>query len=550
MKLLSNKALLLWIDLSIIFISQVLCGPTALSFKPKEIVTYDLNGHCAHAHDKNTYQMKKFEIKIKEENKNSISSFFSNMFKYVLNQNEEEEKNNTQNQNRTALENPFEVQYQCNCEDIYCDRIKNSFEKIPSYFSRALDIYTPIKLRLNIFSFSESEYRSNSSALAITTPPPYLVLKDSEKGWPFSYPLTLIKQLNTDLEIQYAPDEDDYDIDIDINTDKMGDFEYFTAMLAHEILHGMGIYYLIQPLSMTIPDFNNGNDMVIPPINIIETEDELDSSKKIEFKTFLPPSIYERNFVDLEKMIENNGSLSEDYYFFNENYYGAFKDIPLNFTIHQPIQDNIEEQSLQNFNETIYNWKGTSLAQDFYHTASYSNSVGFLTQEGDILKIQTYDNEYSSDLFHISTPYYCESKEKCTIEEETDHHLLDFGPNFVMLSKYYLMELNAEEKIEHCAPNNTYGLLGDGLVHMLTTMGWTEKNHEPNDKLYYIVMEDELNSIELEDPVNPTNDELKLITNQLDVASLTASDAINTIKNLGNTLIYIYLLSLICLFLI
>ncbi|OUM59975.1 hypothetical protein PIROE2DRAFT_14351, partial [Piromyces sp. E2] len=370
--------------------------------------------------------------------------------------------------------------------------------------------------------------RKNSDALAITTPPPYLILKDSENGWPFSYPLTLIKQLNTNVEIQYTPDVEDYDIDIDINTDQMMNDEYFASMLAHEILHGMGIYYLIQPLSDMLPNLGFSSEVVMPPVDTVEYENEEGILKEI--KTFLPPSVYEKNFVNLEKLVNskivsnnNNNFISSDYYYFNETYYWAFKDLPLNIYVHQPLLENSEKIQLQQFNQTLFNWGGYPIAQNFYKSAISENSIGFLTTEGDILKLQTYNNEYVGDFFHISTPYSCESKFKCSIEDETDHHKLEYGPNFVMLPKYYVMDMNVEEKIQTYAPHNQYGLLSDGIVHMLTTMGWTERNHTRNDKNYIVLMPDDLKNLQIIESVNPSNIELK-INDEQNIASLVSSD--------------------------
>ncbi|ORX50425.1 hypothetical protein BCR36DRAFT_327290 [Piromyces finnis] len=499
-----------------------------LGFIPSEIETHGINESCSHLHNKNSYQIKKFKIDIgNDKNKNSITSLFSKFAKYIVGQSEEEQNNN-QNQNFIALEQPFEVVYQCDCDDIYCERIKDSFEKVPGYFTSALDIYSAIKIRLNIFSFSQSEKRKNSTALAITSPPPYIILKDSENGWPFSYPYTLIKQLNTNIKIQYDSNITDYDINIDINTDQMMNDKYFTSMLAHEILHGMGIYYIIKPLSKMIPDFEFSPELIMPPIDYNVYENEEGILKEI--KTFLPPSIYEKNFINLEKLIKNKDSndtsnfVSPDYYLFNEDYYLAFRDLKLKYYIHQPMIDDSEKTQLQQFNETLFHWKGYSIAHNFYKSATSENGIGFLTNEGDIIKLQTYNNEYSGDFFHVSTPYHCESISKCSIEDETDHHLLKYGPNFVMLSKYYVFDMTVEEKIEAFAPNNRYGLLGDGIVHMLTTMGWTERNSTRNNKNYIVLNSEELENLQIVGPVHPNTIELKLDHNQ-SLFSLISSDS-------------------------
>ncbi|KAL6612936.1 hypothetical protein U3516DRAFT_751136 [Neocallimastix sp. 'constans'] len=511
----SKNVLLSWLCLCVFIISKVY-SQSILGFRPSEVT----HGSNIHINNKKNYNIKKFNVSVKEDDSGFFSSIFNSFKKYIINPNEEE----NENQYRVPLEQPFEVEYQCLNDEKYCNRIKSSFEKVPGYFTRALDIYTPIKLRINIFSFSNSEKRRTSNALAVTTPPPYLVLKDSINGWPFSYPLTLIKQLNTDVKIQYSPGDDDYDIEIDVNTDQMGDYEYFTGMLAHEILHGMGIYYLIQPLSSMLPNFNVTSKIIVPPLNVVETENS-EYDNEIEIKSFLPPSVYEKNFVDLEKMVKFNGSLSENYYFFNDDYYRAVKDISLDYNIHQPIQLETEKEQLKQLNDTLYNWEGYQEANDFYQASISSSSIGFLTKEGDIIKLQTYENEYTGDFFHVSTAYECESKEKCTVEEKTDQHKLQYGPNFVMLSKYYLLDLTAEQKIELCSPNNTYGLLGDGLVHILTTLGWTEKGHQPNTKLYYVLMEDELKTLQLEGSANPTSEQLKINNDRLNIAAILPSSS-------------------------
>jgi len=328
----------------------------------------------------------------------------------------------------------------------------------------------------------------------------------------------------------------------------MGDNQYFAGMLAHEILHGMGIYYLIQPLSNMIPDFGIKPDVVLPPMDINEYEG--DGGVLLDVKTFLPPSIYEKNFVDLKKMVEMNGVLTENYYFFDENYYGAFRDFPLNFVVHRPLEDD-EELDRQQFNRVLSNWRGYPIAENFYQAGSTANSVGFLTKEGEIIKLQTYDNEYSNDLFHISTPYDCESHNKCSIEDTTDHHLLKYGPDFVMLSKYYLMGLTAEEKIELIAPNNTYGLLGDNIVHMLTTMGWTEKGHEPNNKLYYVILQEELSNLNIEESVNPNNNDLNYNNTRFNLASIVSSSSSGVYTKLSKNLLFIsgFIITFIILFL-
>jgi len=510
----------------------------ALGFKPSEI-THNTKGGCSH-NNNNYYHLKKYEVNIKTTDSEENNTIFSSIAKFFVDKfngsGGKKQINAFDNLNQTALEQPFEVVYQCNCDKIYCDRIKSSFEKVPGYFTRAIEIYSPIKIRLNVFSFSKSEFRKDNDALAITSPPPYLVLKNSENGWPFSYPVTLIKQLNIDVEIQYADGEDDVDIDIDINTDKMSDHKYFAGMLAHEILHGMGIYYLIEPLSDMLPNFNITPEVVLPPMDINEYDGA--DSVLLDIKSFLPPSVYEKNFVDLKKMIENEGKLTENYYFFNESYYGAFRDFPLNMYIYQPTLDESEKRAYQQFNESLHHWEGYSIAKNFYKAGSTANSVGFLTNKGEVIKLQTYDNEYSGDLSHISTPYFCESRNKCSIEDETDHHLLPYGPNFVMLSKYYLMGLSAEEKIQLIAPNNTYGLLGDNIVHMLTTMGWTEKGHERNTKKYYVLLQDDLFNLKIDGPVNPTPKELNLNSTNYNLAAVVSSASSNIYK-LSNILLFI-----------
>jgi len=521
MKFFIRKSVLLsWLFLSVFMIPEV-CNQSILGFRPLD-VAHGYNGNCSHLNNTKNYHIINFNASVKDSG--FLSSFLNSVKKYIINQNDETTGING-NQSKVPLEQPFEVEYQCLSDEIYCNRIKSSFEKIPGYFTRAIDIYTPIKIRLNIFSFSNSQTRNTNDALAITSPPPYLILKDSINGWPFSYPLTLIKQLNTNVEIQYSPGEDDCDIEIDINTDQMGNYEYFTGMLAHEILHGMGIFYLIQPLSSMLPDFSVSTDIVVPPLDVTKNENP-QQGNEFEIKYFLPPSIYEKNFVDLKKIIKYDGSPSENYHFFNEEYYRIIKDVPVGYNIHHPIQNEIENQCLQQLNADIGNWKGYPVAHNFYQASISQNSVGFLTQEGEIIKLQTYENEYTGDFFHISTPYDCESKEKCTIEEKTDQHKLPYGPDFVMYSKYYLLDLTAEEKIALCSPNNNYGLLGDGIVHILTTMGWTEKGHPPNDKLYYVLMEDELSTLDLVGSVYPSNEHLNISnSNNINVESVHLSSS-------------------------
>jgi len=268
---LSNNfyTILLWLYFCITITVYARNNTVIFGFKPSEIATHSLKEGCSNLHDGNSqYQIKKFQFKIKteQEEKPKENGFFSKFAKYFIGQSDDQEENQ-QTQIFTPLEQPFETIFNCNCDDIYCERIKSSFEKVPG--------------------FSQSEERKDSDALAITTPPPYLILKDSENGWPFSYPLTLIKQLNTNVEIQYVSDTEDYDIDIDINTDQMMDDKYFTSMLAHEILHGMGIFYLIQPLSNMLPNLGFSSEIVMPPIDTAEYENEDGVLKEI--KTFLPP---------------------------------------------------------------------------------------------------------------------------------------------------------------------------------------------------------------------------------------------------------------------
>jgi len=327
------------------------------------------------------------------------------------------------------------------------------------------------------------------------------------------------------------------------------DDKYFTSMLAHEILHGMGIFYLIQPLSNMLPNLGFSSEIVMPPIDTAEYENEDGVLKEI--KTFLPPSVYKKNFINLEKFVNNNFNITNnnttlitsDYYFFNESYYWAFKDLPMNMYVHQPLIEDYEKTQLEQFNQTLFNWRGYPIAEDFYKSAITENSIGFLTNEGDILRLQTYNNEYSGDFFHISTPYSCESKYKCSIEDNTDHHQLEYGPDFVMLSKYYIMDMTVEEKINTFAPNNQYGLLGDGIVHMLTTMGWTERNHTRNNKDYIVLMPEDLENLQIIEPVNSNNIEINIYKEQ-EIAKLVSGSNIS-IRYVSSKLIILSLILII-----
>lgn len=215
------------------------------------------------------------------------------------------------------------------------------------------------------------------------------------------------------------------------------------------------------------------------------------------FNSFSPLSIYAKNIVDIktgEKIFEGLGFLYKDF--------DCIKDKTVSIG---EITPNIFFECYDQLNEETKK-KMTDVALKYFLK---HQSIGYLTNEGYIVPLQTFKDKFALGS-SVSHPDFAKNYEifmneellnafyegtlitKDTINEYYDGNALMYYVNGDTISD--------EEFFETIGKNNKHGYIGQGIVDVLKSIGWTEKNEIKNNNIYYVdkeidFPEDKTNSV-------------------------------------------------------
>ncbi|ORY74161.1 hypothetical protein LY90DRAFT_502665 [Neocallimastix californiae] len=422
--------------------------------------------------------------------------------------------------------------------DNMCYEIKNNLNDALDIISSTFEIYNPINFDAYVKSDKDEfiAYNIDSNFVALRT-------SNDTNEPPYLYPQALVKQLNLNTEYNFK--KRDFTLvfnNFKNNPEIRVGMKDTIRTIIHEIIHGFGFMNLESPdylndgnnifnigSSDLMDENTNINDVILFPtplyrmdlelLNKAKTCEELDVFIANNFVGFTPLTVYEKNFVSTrtkQKLFKDIGHLHNDF--------NCIHDTSDLFDDKKKLDcyENLNPQTQQIISE---------IPSKYYFE---KDTLGFLTNNGTIIPLQTFDKGYSSssieldkleklykeefekynnkelikEICHDSTSEKCiqfneeskKFKEKIQIEVEAlekdifsniETYIGDkindyFGEDFIMYYSGYDTDLSNEFMLEHFGKINRHGLIGNGIVDILKTMGWTEKGKPKSNDIYYV----------------------------------------------------------------
>jgi len=408
----------------------------------------------------------------------------------------------------------FIYKLHCSDEKELCDKIKNDFEYAFKIISNAFEIYQPIVFEAYVDDLTAKYGLSSLGAVADIN---FIALKSSNdtSSVPVLYPQALTKQLNLNKIPNYYKNDFIMVINNNNSRPELKEDEYRNVII-HEMLHGLGFSTLFNVVQLDFYDYNVYFDdmrymyifeglkyITFPSINpsfsdklmeITHTKEYLDQLDNTKVSKFTPYSIYDKYLVSTEtgeKIFDDN----LQYYYKEINQKCYSEDLMLKDMTDQFVKKCIEKLSPE-IQEMV-----STLPTKYYFNKS---TLGIQTKDGDIIPVQTLKNLYmpASSVIHIASPlldkFMKRNEENDTeinnnelIENESVEDIKPedfykyYDENFIL----YMADsddLTIEEMLELLPNNPKHPLIGDGIVKILKTLGWTEKGDKRSDEVYTV----------------------------------------------------------------
>jgi len=407
--------------------------------------------------------------------------------------------------------NNFIYKFHCSDEEDYCKKVKNNLDFAFNTLSNTFEIYEPIVLEVYVddITLNYSQYGLAAAMLAAVIDPNFVPLKTSKKSSsiPYLYPQALVKQLKLNKEPDYK--KNDFVLVIN-NCNSIPEFRNneIRSILIHEILHGLGFLSSTKVINLdnvnnpTVNFDNNSTYAFLPYVTpfynekMLEINDVQEYSSELlntELSKFTPFSSFDKYIVSIEtgkKIFEGLKSYYEE---LNKNCLPT-DGAPFtyqNFTtifIKECFGNNLSSKTQEKIADVIENY-------------FKFNSLGFLTKDGEIIPLQTFNGMYTSasSVSHPTNPVYNLINEKkddpdFSVEDimnvnngifNLDVILENYDENFIL---YYADQDNftVEEMMELLPNNKKHPLIGDGIVKVMQTLGWTTKGEKRSKSVYYV----------------------------------------------------------------
>jgi len=305
------------------------------------------------------------------------------------------------------------------------------------------------------------------SIMGITYPPTFVPLKETVDSPEYLYPQALVKQLNIDQQIPY--DETDFIIYLNSNYQPDVNHDNRALIAAHEILHGLGFFHQINPLSVYVSNFETyfSNDFAMPPLNYIE------GNGYIKYDGWTPFSIFDKYIV---------ASNNKDNYLHTKLEKFREHDVNLELNVHYTTNHEISNfintfRALETDQEAMAG--GIEVANLF----STLHAVSFRTKDDTMVELQTFDGTYesASSISHVSVPFDCKNSGSCLVGNHKPD--VDYLMYFTVISK-----ASTDTLITAFKDYSPHPLIGPNIVKIMTTLGWKEKNSQsPNEDTKFSV---------------------------------------------------------------
>jgi len=346
--------------------------------------------------------------------------------------------------------------------------------------------------------------------LASVTDMNFIPLKSSNDSATYLYPQSLSKQLN----LNGKPDYKKNDFLMLINSIYFQDGNRdLRKILIHELLHGLGFGSGITMSKMSDEDTseeeensiisNDGSDYAFIPSSSIAFYDEkklVEIKDKNEFliqyynteiTEFLPYEIFDKYLVSMK----SGEKLLSDIEFYSKelNQKCLPKDgspLLIKDSTNKFMKDCFDQLSPET-QETV-----KQIINDYFFKA---HSLGFQTDNGDIVQLQTFDDNFysTSSISHPNDVF--EEWLQQTLKEDQDSFIanyMDLNTHKFKMEKisshydenYILYSENndtpMEDMLKYFPNNKNHPLIGDGIVNVLKTLGWTEKGGKKGKEIY------------------------------------------------------------------
>jgi len=389
------------------------------------------------------------------QTKTSNSNFY-----HSINVNESEltsNKNDTDARKTTIK--PFDFTIECMDSEDECYYINNRLENAANYIANVFNIYETIEVEVHILPFCEHMGGENCGKItALTYDPSFVTLNITGQGI-YSYPQALVKQFEINKRIR---NYGSYDISLYFNTDYLKEHNNgnYILVAAHELIHGMGFFHLMTTASAAFKmEFTE--DRIIPQ-PIVHSYRTSHGNEKA-FHGWVPFTVFDRYIVEVEH---------PDYY------------------IHRGIQEFLEDVGVHKFLsqgdiENYFNNIDISPPTQMYskslvHSFCKREAIGFRAYDGEIIPLQTFEKyEPMSSISHIHSPFSCSTSMNCNIPEEK---FKDIDDNYLMY--YTIISRPVNELVKRFSCQSSYGFIGEKIIKVLKTIGWTEKQDLNNLKQY------------------------------------------------------------------
>jgi len=455
----------------------------------------------------------------------TVALAFKTIYSRAIVDNLIENKSQLNNQlNDTKVEDPFEIvkddkfvyKFHCSEEKTVCDGFKNDLDFAFKTISNTFEIYQPITFEVFVDDVTLKYGLGETLAAVMDTNFVSLRASNNKNAAPYLYPQALVKQLKLDKEVQYKPN--DFILVIN-NCNSLPQYKNneIRSIMTHEIFHGLGFVSIA-----TISKLTEGNEKavnkngeilfkendqytILPRIvpayskKVMQITDEREYMNEIlntPVNTFTPFSVFDKYIVSTKT---------------GER---VFKDIPFFYreANKRCLPKDGSTLLLRNASDKYLSdcyKKLTPKTQQIITNITKDNffdidTLGIKTVDGEVVTLQTMYGRYipGSSVSHMNNPLYDEyytriknyGKKSEEVKEmfdpikktfKLDYILKYYDENFIL---YFSDEddFTVEQMLEKLPINQKHPLIGEGIVKIMKTIGWTGKGMKRNTKLHFV----------------------------------------------------------------
>jgi len=332
-----------------------------------------------------------------------------------------------------------------------------------------------------------------------------LKISNDENVPTYLYTQAQAKQLNLNAKPNFSKNDFIFAVNnFKIDPDGMEKFakKRYTRFIIHEIIHGMGftsneVISELKDTDEVVPispgHFStDGSDKYkfLPSLSIDMRWDKLSNAKAFEeyinglydskLRSVSPLTVFSKYIVD----IETKENLFEDLGFLYKDYDCFDKDLI--------IREITSKKCYKCYNEL--NEKNKKAMDNITNHFLKSQSIGFLTNRGTVVPLQTFTNEFhpGSSIVHTQFNRYDEIRNDPDSRKKfvkgtfiNKENIFDYYDKEALMYYSQTDSITDDVFIETVGKDNHEGIIGQGILDILKTLGWNEKGDKRSDDVYY-----------------------------------------------------------------